>query len=82
LDLFSGNSGGGVIFYRQFVNSVANPTPQAIPESIALLQNYPNPFNPETRIYEINIPTDELNEFQTLTIFNLLGEKNSAMENS
>ena len=48
-----------------------------VPLSIELLGNYPNPFNPSTKIkYSINVMSDV-----TLSVFNILGQRVSVMNN-
>jgi hypothetical protein len=79
LDLILGGRSGGLMFFdnRMIVSSI-EPRQQkpVVPSTIRLLQNHPNPFNPETTIsYSLSLTRDQLGEFHTLAIYNLLGQR-------
>jgi hypothetical protein len=70
-DLFTGNLGGGIGFYRNDSLSSSVPEPETLPERYELRQNYPNPFNALTN-FQYELPKASSIK---LTIFNLLGQQ-------
>ncbi|MBC8277436.1 MAG: T9SS type A sorting domain-containing protein [FCB group bacterium] len=49
-DMFVGESGGALLFFRNNEFSSVNPHPDNLPITFTLRQNYPNPFNARTVI--------------------------------
>jgi hypothetical protein len=74
LDLFSGTSRGGIIYFenQEVVEIIGNPNiNSALSKKFQLLGNFPNPFNPYTKIvYQANEKVSI-----TIKIFNILGEE-------
>src|SRR5574341_1330080 len=70
-DLFTGNLGGGISFYRNDSVSSSVPEPEILPDRYELRQNYPNPFNALTYL-QYELPKASLIQ---LTIFNLSGQQ-------
>jgi hypothetical protein len=71
LDLFVGNSKGGLFFYRNRAITGISGEDALLPLSFTLKQNFPNPFNPSTRI-EYSIPQTA---FAHLEVFDILGRE-------
>jgi hypothetical protein len=69
LDLFVGNSRGGLYFYRNKAITGVSSERAFPPIAFTLKQNFPNPFNPSTRI-EYSIPRTD---FVHLGVFDILG---------
>ncbi len=59
LDLFVGNSKGGLYFYRNDEISSVYGNISSVPEKFIIHQNYPNPFNPSTVLkFEFAVRTE------------------------
>ena len=71
LDLFVGNSKGGLYFCRNKAITEIYHEGLLLPLPLTLKQNFPNPFNPSTRI-EYSIPRTE---FVHLVVFDILGRE-------
>jgi hypothetical protein len=71
LDLFVGNSKGGLYFYRNKAITGIYGDGALLPLSFTLKQNFPNPFNSSTRI-EYSIPRTD---FAHLEVFDILGRE-------
>ena len=71
LDLFIGNSKGGLYFYRNNSITGINGEGELLPIAFSLKQNFPNPFNSSTRI-EYGVPQTD---FVHLKVFDILGRE-------
>ena len=71
LDLFVGDSNGGVCLYRNHEVSVADPFRKNQPYTFTLHQNYPNPFNASTVISFESRVASKID----LSIYNIAGQK-------
>ena len=71
LDLFIGNSKGGLYFYRNKAITGIHDGSVSLPFTFTLKQNFPNPFNPSTRI-DYSIPQTD---FVRLEVFDILGRE-------
>ena len=84
LDLFVGNSKGGLYFFRNGAITGVKERPTSAPIGFTLGQNYPNPFNPSTRL-QFTIPARPAGggnlQFVELKIFDLLGREVATLVN-
>jgi len=71
LDIISGCSGGGLVYFENKSMTTAIVQDEIIASEFSLKQNYPNPFNPVTLInYQLPITS-----YVDLSIYNILGQK-------
>ncbi|MDQ3021226.1 MAG: T9SS type A sorting domain-containing protein [Bacteroidota bacterium] len=77
LDLFIGNSKGGMFYFRNDdiveIQNISN----TIPAGFKLYQNYPNPFNPTTKI-KFELPNSS---FIKLSVFDVSGKEIALLVN-
>ncbi|MEO8209902.1 MAG: FG-GAP-like repeat-containing protein [bacterium] len=77
LDLFIGNSKGGMFYFRNDdIVGITNIS-TTIPAGFKLYQNYPNPFNPTTKI-KFELPNSS---FIKLSVFDVTGKEIALLVN-
>ncbi|MDZ4711828.1 MAG: FG-GAP-like repeat-containing protein [bacterium] len=78
LDLFIGNTKGGIYYFRNDDVSSVNIVSNEVPSQFQLYQNYPNPFNPLTVIrFDINGQTSDVK----LIVYDILGKAITTLVN-